>query len=76
MVSFKSVNLRQDEEGKTILDLEVTVKKDSQTIILMFSLPATADLITGILKQALNINEHFDTAIETVGVAASSSGNM
>jgi hypothetical protein len=43
MVTFNSFQLRKDQDGKSFLDLEVTLTWYPQRIIMRHSFPATSD---------------------------------
>jgi hypothetical protein len=43
MITFNTFNLRKDDDGKTFLDLEVTLTWHPQRIVMRHSFPATSD---------------------------------
>jgi hypothetical protein len=45
MVTFNYFKLRTTEDGKTFLDLEVTLTWHPQRLIMQYSFPATADYL-------------------------------
>jgi hypothetical protein len=45
MVSFNAVCLRKDQTGKTFLDLELSILKQSHRLVLKFSIPSNENSV-------------------------------